>query len=90
MFKWDVQNSTNAALPELYIVNNFSLEPYALQDDSRLFDFNELFLKAVLQDLPPSLAFGLFSWITDNVDGREKLNILWNPLMHLSQFLQIT
>jgi len=45
MFKWDVQNSTNAALPELYIVNNFSLEPYALQDDSRLFDFNELFLK---------------------------------------------
>lgn len=49
MFKWDVQNSTNAALPELYIVNNFSLEPYALQDDSRLFDFNELFLK---NDIP--------------------------------------
>lgn len=49
MFKWDVQNLTNAALPELYIDNDFSLEPYALQDDSRLFDFNELFLK---KDIP--------------------------------------
>lgn len=63
---------------------------YGLEDRQANECFKFSYQKAVLQDLPPSLAFGLFSWITDNVDGREKLNILWNPLMHLSQFFQIT